>query len=153
MPDFDSRVDTYEHIHLVERNLQDAIRELLNRAQLHDRSKLDGIEKKTFDRVTPALRGLTYGSDEYKEQLASMGPALAEHYEKNQHHPEHFTDGIRGMTLIDLLEMLCDWEAATHRHADGSLARSIELNQYRFGYGDELRGILKNTAKSFGWND
>ena len=152
MADFDSRVDTYEHIHRVECNLLDVIRELLNRLQHHDGSKLSGIEKETFDRVTPALRELTYGSDEYKAQLADMGPALAEHYALNRHHPEHFANGIRGMTLVDVLEMLCDWEAATHRHANGSLAKSIRLNQTRFDYSDELRNLLENTARAYGWN-
>jgi uncharacterized protein YerC len=151
MSEFDSRIDTYEHIQLVERNMLDVIRQLLYRVQEHDRSKLTGIEKETFDRVTPNLRELTYGSDEYKAQLAEMGPALAEHYARNSHHPEHFVDGIRGMTLCDLIEMLCDWEAATHRHADGSLAKSIAINGSRFSYSQELRVILENTAKSFRW--
>ena len=54
--------------------------------------------------------------------------------------------GIGGMTLLDLVEMLCDWKAATMRHNDGSILRSIEINQERFGYGDELKQILRNTV-------
>lgn len=53
--------------------------------------------------------------------------------------------GIRGMSLFDLIEMLCDWKAATLRHNDGNIRRSIELNQKRFGYSDELKQILLNT--------
>lgn len=49
------------------------------------------------------------------------------------------------MTLIDLLEMLCDWKASSERHTDGDIYRSIEINQSRFGYSDELKTILKNT--------
>ncbi len=63
---------------------------------------------------------------------------------------DHRRSLIRGMSLLDLVEMLCDWKAASERHADGNLARSIELNQERFGYGDELRGILENTARELG---
>lgn len=59
--------------------------------------------------------------------------------------------GVRGMSLLDVVEMLADWKAATERHADGSLAKSIEINQKRFGYSDDLRAILTNTAKSLGW--
>jgi hypothetical protein len=59
--------------------------------------------------------------------------------------------GIRGMTLLDVIEMLADWKAATERHADGNLARSIEVNQKRFGCSDELRAILTNTATALGW--
>ena len=44
-----------------------------------------------------------------------------------------------------LLEMLCDWIAATKRHNNGDIRKSIEINQKRFGYSDELKQILFNT--------
>jgi hypothetical protein len=47
--------------------------------------------------------------------------------------------------------MLADWKAATLRHADGDLARSIEQNAERFGYGDEIKRLLIHTAAYFGW--
>lgn len=53
--------------------------------------------------------------------------------------------GILGMSLLDLTEMLCDWKAATMRHNDGDIRKSIEINQKRFGYSDELKQILLNT--------
>ena len=124
-----------------------AIYSLQNRARVHDRSKLKEPEVSVFDRVTPQLQGSTYGSDEYKQFLADMKPALDHHYAKNSHHPEHFGNGIHGMNLLDLLEMLCDWIAATKRHDDGDIRRSIEINQERFGYGDEIKGLLLNTLE------
>jgi hypothetical protein len=51
------------------------------------------------------------------------------------------------MNLIDLLEMLCDWKSSTMRHADGDVFKSIEINQKRFGYSDELKMFLINTAE------
>jgi hypothetical protein len=51
------------------------------------------------------------------------------------------------MSLIDLLEMICDWKAATLRHNDGNIQRSITINKERFKYGDELEAILRNTAE------
>jgi len=71
---------------------------------------------------------------------------LQHHYASNRHHPEPFADGIGGMNLIDLTEMVCDWLAATQRHADGDIRRSIEVNQERFGYGDEVKRLLHNTV-------
>lgn len=56
--------------------------------------------------------------------------------------------GIRGMNLLDLLEMFCDWTAATKRHADGDIRKSIKLNQKRFGYSDDLKQILLNTVEN-----
>lgn len=51
------------------------------------------------------------------------------------------------MNLVDIIEMLCDWKAATLRHADGDIYKSIEINQKRFGYSDELKSIFINTIK------
>jgi hypothetical protein len=45
--------------------------------------------------------------------------------------------------------MICDWLAAVKRHKDGDIFRSIEVNQERFGYSDEIKEILKNTAEYF----
>ncbi len=56
---------------------------------------------------------------------------------------------IRSMNLLQVLEMLCDWKAATLRHADGDLRRSVEINQKRFGYSDELKALLLNTLSLF----
>lgn len=59
--------------------------------------------------------------------------------------------GIEGMNLLDVLEMLCDWKAATERHTDGSIARSFDINRERFGITPQLEAVLKNTARSLGW--
>lgn len=53
------------------------------------------------------------------------------------------------MDLIDLMEMMCDWKAATLRHNDGDINKSLEINQKRFGYSDELKEIMKNSLKYF----
>lgn len=142
---YDSRVDTYEHIHEVQRFMQRVILRLQRRSRLHDRSKLEDPERSAFDEFTPRLSETTYGSAEYKDCLLQMQEALQHHYARNSHHPEHYRDGIRGMDLLDLIEMLCDWMAASLRHTDGDIRRSIEINQERFGYSDELKQILLNT--------
>ena len=147
----DSRPETWQHIHEVRRLLAVIVADLLVRMEEHDQTKLAEPEVSAFDRLTEKLRGCTYGSDEYKGYLAELKPALDHHYAHNRHHPEHYPDGIRGMCLLDLMEMLADWKAATLRHADGDLMRSIELNQKRFGYSDELKAILINTAGRLGW--
>jgi hypothetical protein len=47
--------------------------------------------------------------------------------------------------------MLADWKAATERHDDGSLARSLTIQEARFGISPQLMDILTNTAVMFGW--
>lgn len=148
---YDSRPDTFAHIERVGALLSTANANIAWRAANHDLSKLEEPERSAFDRLTPRLKGLTYGSDEYKASLDELGIALKHHYAKNSHHPEHYPEGIAGMSLLDLVEMLCDWKAAGERHADGSIAASLEKNQARFGIGTQLQAILENTARELGW--
>ena len=95
----------------------------------------------------------TYGSDEYTKFLEGMGAGLDHHYAHNRHHPEHFTDGINGMTLLDVIEMLADWRAAIERHADGSMDRSLTIQTERFKISDQLAQIIHNTVNHLGWLD
>ena len=149
MDKYDSREDTLEHKLNVGKLINIIMRLLLERKENHDASKLNSPEKAIFDEYTPKLAATTYGSDEYKTYLNEMQAALKHHYTNNRHHPEHFENGIQGMTLIDLCEMLADWKAATLRHNDGDILKSIEINQKRFGYSDEIKNILLNTVKLF----
>jgi rubrerythrin len=200
---YDSTQETLAHIRRVQSLLADVQANLTKRAIAHDTSKLEEPEKSGFDKVTGALKGLTYGSDEYKAQLRELQPILRHHYENNTHHPEHFAwycavcgtsfsakqapeqervagvdgdthrfcplccargsviweaeldykpeKGVSGMTLLDVIEMLCDWKAAGERHADGSITKSLEINKKRFGISDQLASILDNTRKELGW--
>jgi hypothetical protein len=154
--DYDSRPDTHEHIAQVRGLVLGAAADLTKRAHAHDRSKLAEPELSVFNEFTPKLRDSTYGSDEYKTFLKGMGEGLRHHYEVNDHHPEHFppydegpggsVEGIQRMSLIQLTEMLCDWIAATRRHADGDIHRSIEQNAERFGYGEEIKRLLHQSV-------
>ena len=147
MKAYDSTKDTLKHIKRVKFYIKNCVKEVYKRAKLHDDDKIyNRTEKALFDEFTSKLKNCTYGSDEYKSNLESLNPALEIHYMNNRHHPEHFTNGINDMNLIDLLEMICDWKASSERHADGDILKSIEINQKRFGYSDELKNILVNTA-------
>lgn len=145
--------ETRKHILKVNALISLMICSLIERSLKHDSSKLGDVEGPIFDEFTPKLSGSTYGSDEYKSFLKEMSVALDHHYKENRHHPEHFDNGIKGMSLIDLVEMLCDWKAATLRHDNGDIIKSINVNQERFGYSDELKGILLNTIKDLGWEE
>lgn len=51
------------------------------------------------------------------------------------------------MTLVDIIQMICDWKASSERQKDGNLLLSIEKNAERFNIDDQLKQILINTAK------
>ncbi len=147
MKKYNSKKDTKKHIKRVAHYLHLCKKEIVKKSKQHDCDKLHNkIEKKLFDEYTPKLKNCTYGSDEYKTFLEVLKEGLNIHYANNRHHPEHFENGIQGMNLLDLLEMICDWKAASERHNDGDIYKSIEINQERFGYSDELKSILRNTV-------
>lgn len=167
--------ETVNHVRRVGNLMLEAVANLQRRAMNHDQSKFSPEEFETFARETPGLKALTYGSPEYKAALARLGPALAHHYAANNHHPEHYgtttcdqcgspesdpcscggsrtqRGDIHKMDLLCLIEMLADWKAATERHADGSLPRSIVGNAKRFGYDDAMARLLARTAANLGW--
>ena len=147
MTEAECKVETIKHIERVRNYLRVITDKLTSRGIAHDKTKLESPEVELFTEFTPRLAELRYGSEEYKESLAGLKPALDHHYAHSRHHPEHFSKGINDMNLVDIMEMLCDWKAAGERQRDGNLLKSIELNAQRFGYDDQLKQIFINTAK------
>ena len=111
------------HIKSVQRKLSVLIKELQNRLENHDRSKLeDELWYWEFMDQEPKY---PYGSKEYFSKIKRNEMVFKMHYKKNRHHPEHFMNGINDMNLIDIMEMLLD----------------VIVD----GFSDELKNILLNT--------
>lgn len=55
---------------------------------------------------------------------------------------------INGMTLQDINEMFFDWKAASERHADGNIRKSIAINAKKHGICDQLCRIFENTIET-----
>lgn len=137
--------ETSSHIRLVARFLHHFAKELLDRADRHDESKLHKPEVDALSKAKP-LAGMTYGTAEFINEKKKIQSALDHHYAKNDHHPEHFKDGVNDMNLVQLVEMLCDWKASSTRHNDGNIRKSIEINADRFGLSPQVVAILENTV-------
>ena len=132
------------HIERVRKKLNVLIDVLNKRAILHDKSKLEEPEFSLWKKMDEEPR-YPYGSEEYKDKIKRYSSLFNMHYEKNPHHPEHFPNGIQDMTLVDLIEMLCDWISYKD---DIRVTEAIEIvNQQsnRFGYSDEIKNLLINT--------
>jgi hypothetical protein len=120
---------------------------LLRAGNAHDKSKFSDEEWPIFEKETLVLRTLVYGSQEYKDSLVRLAPALKYHYERNSHHPEfHGQQGVAGMTLVDLCECFCDWIAASQRTKNGNPISGIEISCKRFNMPPMLEQIFKNTV-------
>ena len=134
--------DTMTHINHVRRFMNKFVKDLLDRSEKHDNSKMEEPELPIFMEFTPRLGTVEYNSNEYKKFLEDMKPALDHHYANNSHHPEHFKNGIDDMSLIDLLELLADWKGSTLRNKNGNIRKSLEINKERFKISDQLYNIL-----------
>jgi len=147
----DSRKDTIRHRLMVCDFADRFCRKLMARAQRHDESKLHEPEKSKFDVVGTQrhLDSIEYDSREYQDSLASLGDALKHHYENNDHHPQHFDNGIDGMNLLQLVEMYLDWCAASKRNKNGDIRKSIEQNKKKYCMTEQLYSIFMNTVDKF----
>lgn len=141
--------ETLKHVNKVRENLLKVISDLDHRAQVHDKSKFEEPERSILAENTPELVKTVYGSEEYKAMLDKIKPALDHHYANNRHHPEHFTNGVDDMNLLDIVEMLADWTAATERNKNGNVHKSIEHNSKRFNLCPQLAKILTNTVNRY----
>jgi Family of unknown function (DUF5662) len=144
MSNYDCTEDVEMHIGYVNHFLKPIIFELMKRGENHDASKLQEPEKSMYDEFTPRLKELEFGSEEYKASLKDMGKALDHHYQENRHHPEHWSNGINDMTLVDLVEMVCDWKAASFLKGEDV---NMEYLSKRFGISDQLQSIILSTLK------
>jgi hypothetical protein len=141
--------ETLKHVNEVRQNIWTLIKELDHRAQIHDASKFEEPERSIFAENTPKLAKTEYEGEEYKKLLEEVKPAIEHHYSKNTHHPEHWPNGINDMDLLDLVECVCDWIAATKRNKNGNIHKSIEINTERFGISEQLAKIFTNTVNRY----
>lgn len=139
--------ETHSHVALVQQRLLRVQDELRYRGLVHDFSKSCEPERSGFRRIA----GVQYGTPEY-EVLLHEG-FVQHHYARNGHHPEHYANGVAGMSLLDVVEMLCDWSAASEQRMGKKLSEAGTLQQSfeRFGVEPQLAAIILNTVKELEW--
>lgn len=148
----EGEIATRTHIQDVNTLLLVAANNLIARAIGHDESKLGEEEHEKFSLAASKFKepGNEYGSEGYEKTKEWLGSALEHHYANNSHHPEHYPDGVQGMNLLDILEMLIDWKAASaRRSADGVL--NLTMNAENHKIPDDLMRIIRNTADHLGF--
>lgn len=133
------------HKALVGRYLRRAIDELVDRAIVHDSSKFSDGEFYPYAANLSRFKAAAYGSSAYRDACQAIAPAIQQHFHENRHHPEHFAAGVTEMTLVDVLEMVCDWIAASQRVPGGQL--HLEIQKERFGLDEQLYHIIENTVQ------
>lgn len=146
---FSSREGTLDHIKRVNELLIDVAKEFLDRAVKHDSTKIIEPELSGFDMLDPDFRKLKYGSPEYYDVInkPEVQEAIKHHHSHNSHHTEYYEKGAMGMDLFDLLEMVCDWKAASERNLGSDFEEHMKYNFERFNIPPDLQVILANTIR------
>ena len=109
---------------------------MIMRAVTHDESKWQDDEFAGFVHINQIAREHEYGSPEYMASIRETG-AVALHYSRNSHHPEHYPNGVDDMTLLDIIEMVADWKAASETYGRTSLEDALVTHAERFGLKDK----------------
>ena len=134
------------HVRLVQKYMSRISKALEQRAIEHDISKLLSDEYKGFIEVNRVARTHAYGSDEYKASLKGNN-VIKLHFSRNSHHPEYYLNGVSDMSLLDIIEMVVDWKAASETYGQTSFEDSISIQKDRFGLSDEQLYLIRLIAK------
>lgn len=142
--------DTDHHIGLVQEWMRRAWNLLELQLLTHDESKYSEEEAEIYAVVTPEFAKYEYGTPEHSAVGDKLGPAWKHHLANNPHHPEYHDNGVDDMDLLYIVEMLCDWKAASMRNPNQDFKKSLQLNLDKKKVAPQLQSVMINTAARLG---
>jgi hypothetical protein len=147
-----SKVFIYEHKVRLLKYMTRFIINLTERAVIHDDSKFTQVELEGYTKAMESFANNKFGSEGYEKIKHDIKETTEHHYANNRHHPEHFENGINGMDLLDVLEMVADWKSASENKLNGSnnMMNSIGVLSEKYGISPQLTQIIINTANNCG---
>jgi hypothetical protein len=140
-------VTIQRHIATVQKHLNKFVTRLQQRGIEHDLSKLSKDEFTGFVEVNQIARLHPFGSKEYNNSLKD-NKTIALHFSRNSHHPEyHIKHGVNDMTMLDWIEMVTDWKAASETYGNTSFNDALEIQRKRFRLTDAQMWLVGLIAK------
>ena len=136
------------HQALVSARLRELARHLEKRADLHDLSKYRFDEFEGFVQINQVARKYPYGSKEYMESIKDNN-VVDLHFGRNRHHPEYHANEVNDMTLIDIIEMVCDWSGAAETYGTNTFRDSLGKQIKRFDLTSEQLYLIELIADFF----
>ena len=124
-------------------------KELIKKAEFHDESKALAPEFYMFKDFLTQIKKYKFGSNEYNEFVKNDAYCF-HHFECNDHHPEHFKNGVHDMNLVNITEMFADWISSSIKRSncskrDEMVENIIKLCE-KFKIDILLTQILVNTV-------
>ena len=146
--DLKTLVTMIRHQALVSARLRELARHLEKRADLHDLSKYRFDEFEGFVQINQVARKYPYGSKEYMESIKDNN-VVDLHFGRNRHHPEYHANEVNDMTLIDIIEMVCDWSGAAETYGTNTFRDSLGKQIKRFDLTSEQLYLIELIADFF----
>lgn len=111
--------------YLREQGLEDDANKLMERAVVHDNSKI--VNKDEFRALTSIINDKSCLGNAKAQLSMFKQDSIELHWKHNAHHPEHFTN-YDEMSRIDRIEMVCDWMARSMQYKS-DLLQFVETRQ------------------------
>lgn len=137
-----------EHRNFVQEKLLKIVRELFNRAEDHDKSKLKEPELSGWLAMDKEPR-YKYGTPEYFDKRERYKWVFEEHYKHNRHHPEYWKGFFNEMDLVDFLEMIIDWCSYKENISMDEMIQIVTENCERFNFPPLMKDLAINTLKNY----
>jgi hypothetical protein len=101
------------------------------------------------DHLNPAIHNLMRRGSVH--DLHKLDPVRAELEPFSSYEPEAHTNGIRDMTLLDILELLAEIRAVSEVMRDKSCARCLEVFLLNYKVPEDIAGLMRRSAIEFFW--
>ena len=121
--------------YLKQQGLGEDADELIQRAQLHDNSKI--LNKDEFRTLTNIVNDKSSLTNANSQLSFFKQDSLELHWKHNSHHPEHF-ENYDEMSRIDRLEMVCDWMARSLQYKSDLIDFVTTRQKERFRFSEEM---------------
>jgi hypothetical protein len=139
------------HVTLLRRAMLGIRHQLEVRAEVHDLSKLGPEELPGFVRINATARNFAYGSAEYRASIRAEKPAVEHHQKSNSHHPEFHAD-LAAMPWLDIVEMVCDWWAASQTYGTTPWDEVLRVQKERWPWPPEQWWLIEQVSRSLNEN-
>lgn len=135
------------HCAYLRRALQIIRHDIEARSELHDLSKLGPEELPGFIRLSAAAREHAYATPGYMAAIKAEKPAVDHHQATNGHHPEAHAD-LASMPWLDIVEMVCDWWAASRTYSaePAPWADVLAIQRERWPWTPEQWWLIEQVA-------
>ena len=129
---------------LVQDKLSTVARELISRGRTHDNSALGSPEIEVYHRFFSEYRKYKIGDPRKDEVFAQMAEAIGHHFQYNDHHPEHFENGINDMDLIQLMQFTADIMSWSEQE-QVDIFEILPMIRDKCGMVDQVYNLICNT--------